>query len=294
MNKFYRKIEFFIARIMFILTIIFLALAAILIQYLQVDDGLDFLPRHQEMIDVLLILWCLFFLERLIYLIICPKKNYLAQLCTVLLPPLRLQARHCEGQKYILWDFTWYAADEATSKHIEKRFLYPILICSIVLIPFWIAEIFFPQGWGKHPILFHIINMGNALIWGLFVIEFIIMFSLTKKRSQYVIKHWLEIFIILLPMLALARFLLISKYFYLSKHAYWFVKLQKILNIYRARTVVTRIIRIFIIIDVVKRLYWMKNPEKYLSVLQEQLLEKEAEVADLKKQISDISELIKN
>ena len=36
------------------------------------------------------------------------------------------------------------------------------------------------------------------------------------------------------------------------------------------------------------------NIRDTIRLLQEQLLEKEAEVADLKKQISDISELIKN
>ena len=295
MIKFYQDIELFIAKIMFILTIIFLSLVAILIQYLQVDNGLDLLPRHQQMIDLLFIIWPIFFFERLLYLIVCPKqhwKNYLALFFTTLLPPLRLQARRCDGQKYILWDFTWYSADQSISKHIEKRFLYPILVFSIILIPFWIGEILFPQSFAKHPLFFHLINMGNALIWGLFVLEFIIMFSLTKKRSQYLIKHWLEIFIILLPMLALARFLLVSKYLYISKQAYWFVKLQKILNIYRARTVVTRIIRIFIIIDIVKRIYRFKNPKKYLNMLQEQLAEKEEEIVDLKKQISEVSMLI--
>ncbi|KHD05028.1 hypothetical protein PN36_05235 [Candidatus Thiomargarita nelsonii] len=90
------------------------------------------------------------------------------------------------------------------------------------------TEIFFPQEMGKHPLLYHIINVGNAFIWGLFVSEFVILFSICKKKVNYLVKHWLELFIIILPMLALARFLLISKYLYLSKQTYLFVKLQKI------------------------------------------------------------------
>ncbi|RKZ63281.1 MAG: hypothetical protein DRR16_11310 [Candidatus Parabeggiatoa sp. nov. 3] len=109
-------------------------------------------------------------------------------------------------------------------------------------------------------------NLGNALIWGLFVTEFTILISIAPKRFHYLITHWLELFIIILPMLALTRFLLIAKYLKVSKTSYFllFVKIQDILNIYRARSVLHRIIRILIIINIVKRLYQRRNSKKYL------------------------------
>ncbi len=295
MTKIYQYIELTIARVMFVLTIFFLSLVAILIQYLQTSNGLERLPRHQEMIDLLVILWPIFFLERILDLFFCPKKtwkNYVAQFFVALLPPLRLAVKRCKEEEYILWDFNWHFVDKSLCDHIEKRFLYPILAFSIVMIPFWMSEIFFPQQITRYPLIYHIINLGNAFIWGLFVIEFVIMFSLTKKRTHYLTTHWLELFIIILPMLALARYILISKYLSLSKQAYWFVKLQRILNVYRARSVLTRIIRILIVINIVKRIYQRRNPKKYLIMLQEELEEKEQEIAKLKKQISEIKKLI--
>ncbi|MDM8567527.1 hypothetical protein QUF74_18000, partial [Candidatus Halobeggiatoa sp. HSG11] len=124
--------------------------------------------------------------------------------------------------------------------------------------------------------------------------EFIILSSICKKPLNYAITHWLELSIIILPMLALARFILISKYLQLSKTTYllWVVKIQNMLNIYRTRSVLNRIIRILVIIDIVRRFYQRKNPQKYLEMLQEKLQDKEQEVAEMKTQIAEIKALI--
>jgi len=67
MSQFYQSIEHLIAKVMFYLTILFLSLVAIIIQYLQIDNGLDRLLFSRQIVTVLWILWPLFFLERLIY-----------------------------------------------------------------------------------------------------------------------------------------------------------------------------------------------------------------------------------
>jgi hypothetical protein len=82
------------------------------------------------------------------------------------------------------------------------------------------------------------------------------------------------------------------KIFVSFKQTYWFVKLQKILNLYRSRSVLTRFIRILIVIDLVRRFYQRKNPEKCLTMLQAQLEEKEHDIAELKKQISEVEKLV--
>ncbi len=299
MNKIYKifkNLEFMIAKVMFFLTIIFISLIAIIIQYMQLDHGFEQHPFFQALIDILLILWVFFFLERVLVLICCKERRnkYVAHFFIALLPPLRLAARRCDDKEYIWWIYHWQLVDQSLYQSIEKRFLYPILAISLLMIPFWIAEIIFKTGIETHPFLYHIINWGNALIWGLFTSEFIILFSMAKKQGEYLIKHWLELFIIILPLLALSRFLLISKYLSISKSTYflWFVKIQEILNIYRARSVINRIIRILILINIVRRFYQRRNPEKYLIVLQEELAEKELEIADLKKQISEMEDLI--
>jgi hypothetical protein len=153
------------------------------------------------------------------------------------------------------------------------------------MIPFWITEIFYPAKMTTHPSFIHLINRGNALIWVLFVTEFFILFSIAEKRLDYLKKHWMEILIIILPMLALTRFILISRSLHL-------IRIQHFLNIYRSKMVLKRIIRILVILDLVKRFYHRRNPEKYLIRLQEQLTEKKKEINNLKKQINEMEQLI--
>jgi hypothetical protein len=297
MKKIYKNFESLIAKLMFVITIIFLFLIALLIQYLQTDKGFELLPYSEQIITILLILWPIFFIERLLYLIFCDEKktwkSYLSPLLVTLFPAIHLVTRPCGKQEYILWSFRWQLVTPDLYTHIEKKFLYPILIISIIMIPFWITEIFYPNKLTTHPLFHHLINRGNALIWVLFVTEFFILFSIAEKRMDYLKKHWMEILIIILPMLALTRFILISRSLFFTKGAFLFgMKIQRLLNIYRSRVVLNRVIRILIIIDIVKRFYQRRNPEKYLRRLQNQLTEKEKEITELKTQISEMEQLI--
>jgi len=298
MHNFYQAIKQVIIKITSILMlgimITFLAISAILIQYLQTAHGFKSLYYAEDMINILLMLWPAFIIERLLYLLFCCKKtgkNLLIALIVILVPPLHLASRHCHDKEYIFWGLEWRLIDQALYAHIEKKFLYPILVVSFLMIPFWITEIIFSKI--SHLWLFHLLNFGNAIIWSLFVAEFIILCSISKKPLKYVTTHWLELSIIILPMLALARFIVISKYLQFSKATYLLVKIQNILNIYRARSVINRIIRILIIIDIVRRFYQRKNPQKYLEMLQDKLEDKEQEVAEIKQQITEIKALIK-
>jgi len=296
MKKIYKKFEYFIAKLMFVITIIFLFLIALVIQYLQTDKGFELLPYSEQIFTIILILWPIFFIDRVFYLIFCDKrtwKSYLTPLLVTLLPALHLTTRPCGKPKYILWSFRWQLVTPDLYTHIEKKFLYPILLLSLIMIPFWITEILYPEKMTTDPLFHHLINRGNALIWVLFVTEFFILFSIAEKRMDYLKKHWMEILIIILPMLALTRFILISRSVFLTKGAFLFgMKLQRLLNIYRSRVVLNRIIRIFIIINLVKRYYQRRNPKKYLIRLQEQLTEKEKEINDLKIQIGEMEQLI--
>ena len=289
------------SKLMFFLTIVFLALLAIIIQYLQMEQGLERLPYTQQLIVLLVIIWPIFFLERLFQLIFCSNrtwKSYLAAFIMTLLPPLRLATRSCDDQKSF-WLFGWHVVTSDLYARLEKQFLYPIFIVSVLMTPFWVTEIFFPAKISSHPWLYHLLNFGNALVWVLFVIEFIIMFSVAPKRLDYLKTHWLELFIIILPMFALARVILIARYAQLLSRIkllklFQIAKLQRMLNIYRARTVFNRIIRILIIVDLFKRFYQRRNPKKYLTLLQQQLAKKEREVARLKQQISETQLLIED
>lgn len=300
MFKITHLIETLSAAMMFLITIVFLTALAIIIQYTQLESGLERLPYGQQLIMLLFLCWPIFFIEKVIQLIGCQHtwKSYLGLIFITLLPPLRLATRRCNQPDFI-WLFTWRFIDASLYIKLEKRFLLPILLFSLFMIPFWLTEMFSPAQLNNNVLIYHTVNLGNALIWELFVIEFIIMFSIAEKKLYYLKKHWLELLIIILPMFALVR-ILAGRYVLLRQiklinpeNLLKIVRIRRILNIYRARSVFNRIIRIFIVIDVVKRFYQHRDPQKYLALLQEKLANKQQEIAEIQQQIQETEQLLK-
>jgi len=302
LQAYYNWVDNYIVRFMSLLKIVFLGLSAILIQYYQTDEAMLSLHYREEMLMVLLGLWAIFAVERLIYLALCPNKtwkSFVAALFIVLFPPLHLAARRCHSVQYIWYFSHWELVREALFEKIERQFLFWIVIILLIMSPFWIVELFFSYYLKEYILLQHVINIGNAIVWAVFVSEIIIEISITKKWQQYLIQHWVELLIILLPMLAFARFLRMAHLGSLSKLSFiqrmivsYTAKWQKLLNIYRTRSTLNRLIRIFILVDVIRRWQQKRNPQQYLRRLQEQLNDKQQEIDDIKKKIADTQKLI--
>lgn len=309
MNKFIIFVKCYIETTMFVLTVIFLLLVAIIIQYLQSEEMLSRLPYLQLMIGILLVSWPIFFIERLLYLVFCPYrtwKTYLGALLISLFPPCRLAARRCADQSYIWCVFGWRLVDyslvitinQRLETRIEKQFLFSGLLLAALMIPFWIIEIFIPKTLIKYYFIYHLLNIGNALIWALFVAEFVILISISHNWTLYLLRHWLELLIILLPMIALVRVIrlvqtsMVLEVLQIPETI--LLGIPKILNIYRARTFLNRMIRILTLVEFIQLWSKYKNPKKYLVKLKEELAEKELEVILLKRQICEMETEIKS
>lgn len=295
-------VEFYVTVFAFWLTLSFIGILALFIQYLQVD-AIPLQSTHLDYFKSLLIgLWLGIAAERIGWIMLCWHwnfGNFLMSLLIILVPPFRLAARRCHAQPYIWWN-DWQLVDNVLYNQLERKFLYPILSLSLLMIPLWIIDLFFSQHVVMTPVFYHVLTLGNALIWGLFVVEFTIMFSIAPKRVDYLKKHWIELLIILLPMLALLRFILVTSYLHALKQANLLQhtnlipinRLQGMLNIYRSRSVLNRLIRLLVIIDVTKRFYQPRRPERYLAILENQYREKVQELADLQTKIEETRRLI--
>lgn len=296
------RIETLLAQSMFVLTTVFLALLAVIIQYLQSDYALERTPSLPLLIQLLGWLWPLFWVERLAFLVLCretTKRSVWFALWIGLFPPLRLASRRCSVPHLIWLRNGWCDSGEETFKRLEKKFLYTILGISTFMLPFWIYEIVLPARLAEDFFLYHFINLGNALIWGVFVIEFTVMLSLSPKPLKYLAKHWLELMIIILPAFALVRFLYAQSYFALLQVAKFqkmvfgiVTKFQRLLNIYRARTFLNRTVHMLIIFKLLKHWHLRRDPEAYLDGLREKLEEKQQEVTELQEEIAEIEALI--
>ncbi len=297
-----QKIETFIASLMFFLAILFLAIAAILIQYLQTDFSIKMLSYLDEMFNFLFALWFIFVAERLLYLLLCPHnrlKVFIFSLFICLFPPLRLVTMRCQMPS-ALWLYPqWHEINQKLLEEIETWFIYITLPVSLLMLPFWIIEIFHADLLYENFFLHHIVNLGNALIWALFVAEFMFEFSITSKRGEYLIKHWLELFIIILPMLILTRFMrlgYLTTLFGLGNlselQVFRLAKLRQMLSLYRARVVFNRILRILSLFDLFRRWQQRRDPQKYLAYLQEQLAYHQEQLSETQQKILETQQLL--
>jgi voltage-gated potassium channel len=79
------------------------------------------------------------------------------------------------------------------AKRMERAFNGPMTLIAFAIIPIVFIEMSLPAADPLREWLF----VGDALIWGAFVAEYIVMVALTKKPWEYTKRNWLNVFIIL-------------------------------------------------------------------------------------------------
>lgn len=102
-------------------------------------------------------------------------------------------------------------SDEPAYAKRAARFFDFILL----LVMFWLPLQWYLQA--KHQLTPEFITMANWVVWGIFVVEAIVMAAIVKHKLNYLISNWLNIFIIFAvfplwwehgsPYLALLRYL---------------------------------------------------------------------------------------
>jgi hypothetical protein len=92
-------------------------------------------------------------------------------------------------------------ADDELRRRIDDVFHWPMIILALAILPLFLIEfIEQPTGWLQWAV-----DIGFAVIWLAFLVEFIIKVSIAESRFQYCRRNWIDIVIILLPALRIFR-----------------------------------------------------------------------------------------
>jgi len=118
----------------------------------------------------------------------------------------------------------------------------------------------------------------TALIWFSFALEFILLVSLAEKKLAFCKKHWINIVIILLPLLAFLRSLQLFRFLRMAKAG-------KLMRAYRLKGLATRMAKLATIFNLIDR-FLSRSPEKYDAHLRDKISEKEDELAELKSKLN--------
>jgi len=240
----------------------------------------------------LFVIWPLFWLE---YLVSRWRGNSRDQpkalsrggairLLACLLPPLRLAAPvTAMNGKVWLPKLGWRVPGKVLSKKLERMFSGPMLIIAMLILPILLIEFGMRGFVESHTWLRFTLHIATGFIWCAFTIEFIIMVSVAEKKIAYIKKNWIDLAIILLPLISFLRTVRILR---LAKFAK-VQKLAKMGRIYRMRGLMTKVLRALMLLDFINRLLRI-TPEKQLAKLQEEYEEKAEELEELQQEIDEV------
>jgi hypothetical protein len=138
----------------------------------------------------------------------------------------------------------------------------------------WIATV------AHQPAIRLATRIGEALIWTAFALEFVVMISVVDRKLRYCLQHWIDILVIVLPLIGFLRMLRLARLARLNQ-------LGRFTRLYRLRGSVLRAQRGMIVASFLDRVIH-RSPQKRLTRLKESLAEKEREAGLLRSRINEL------
>ena len=267
------------AMVMYTLALLFLCLTGCVLPHGGVIDPIsEFLTQAVWVKWLLGLLWLIIAAEAAHGFLTAsdagkPALTRLLLIC--LLPPLRMTMSPAVPDSHIwLPREGWLRTGKAQLERLESRAALPMLFITLLILPVIGAETFFKNQLHQSPTLMLIVYLLTALIWVAFAFEFILLVSVAERKVDFCKANWLNIVIILLPLVAFLRTLRLFRFLRLANAG-------KLMRAYRLRGVMTRAMRLALIFSLLDRIK-QRNPEKYRLHLEEKIQEKEAELEELR------------
>jgi hypothetical protein len=199
---------------MFVLAFLFLMFLAGLIHRSRDFEAADWDGLEARLIvGGLLVLWPIFLIEAAVRLALHRRGwrspgALAACLAAGLLPPLRLGTRSAtQPEQMWLPGLSWQQADFDLQKKLEHFFSLPMMLMAFLILPVLVVEYAWAQALEDKPALRTVLSVGISLIWFSFTVEFIIRISAADRRGAYAFDHWIDLAVVLLPVLEFLPFL---------------------------------------------------------------------------------------
>ena len=274
--------------VMFTLAVVFLLILAGVIHRavsLPSDD-----PEVWGMYTGLLALWPVFAVEA-VFGALCkgPLRKagpvYWRALLIVLLPPYRIARSHPVTGLVWFPRLGWVPTGKGTFDRLDRGFGTPMLFVAVLILPVLIIEYTKRDLVDSTPALQLALDIGTAVIWVAFALEFLVESSVAPKTGKYLKDKWLDAAIVILPMLEfimtrlvdaapLARLLRLGR-------AVNPEQLARMQRLYRLRGLMTKAWAAFLLLGGMNRILG-QSPEKRLKVVS-------AKIADLEEELSTLT-----
>lgn len=269
---------------MFWIAFLYLVLLAVLLPHGGADKLITERVLYHSMIPVVLFaVWAIVIAESLWgwRLAPDPKLAWKRLALVVLLPPFRMViSPRRPNVRVWLPGYHWREVSTSSVTEMEQRTAIPMLLATALIVPVLIVDFGFAKAVEASYALRLALAVLMALIWFSFALEFVVMVSLAPKKLAYCKKHWINIVIIILPLVAFLRTLQIFRFLRVARAG-------KLAKAYRLRGLATRTLKIALAFNLIERILSM-NPERYAASLEDKIAEKEEELAELRDKLDQM------
>lgn len=208
-----------------------------------------------------------------------------------LCPPLRLAAPNiARGGQIWLPGIGWEAPRRKLYKKLEASLSTPMLFFALLILPLLLVEFGLHSFVEQQTWLRITIHICTGLIWCAFAIEFIVLVSASERRLRYVKKNWIDLAIILLPIVLFLRSLRAIRLARVAKLAK-VEQLVRLSRVYRVRGVAMKLLRALMFVEFFGRIIG-GSPEKKLKRLEMDYREKQEELEEIEQEIQKVNLLI--
>lgn len=205
-------------------------------------------------------------------------------LCCALVPPLRA-GLHPASMRGHMWLplFGWRRTSLRLSRRVQKAFGVPMLGIGLLILPVLIGEIFFSRQVQASPGLALGLDVATRLIWLAFALEFVVMMAVTPRRTEYAMRHWVDVVIILLPFVAFLRSLQMLR----AGQVLRAQRMSQFARVYRLRGVAVKLLQAVLMLRVLEGLS-ERAARRRIAGIREQIRYRQAEVVDLHEELRQL------
>ena len=173
----------------------------------------------------------------------------------------------------------WKPAGEETSEQLEQKLALPMVILTLLVLPVLGAELTGGETLDNHPRMALATHLTTCVIWIGFTMEFLWMVAAAPSKVTYCLKNWINLVIILLPLVAFLRMLNIFRFTRM-------LRAGKLLRAYRLRGLWTRLWRLALLFNLLDRLQ-QRDPAQYCAILEKKIANLEEELAKLHAKLAE-------
>jgi hypothetical protein len=210
----------------------------------------------------------------------------------VICPPLRLAAPSLErqGQIWLPW-IGWQPPSRKLFRKLQSAFSKPMLFFALMILPVLLIEIGLHSQVEQYPWLRLTLHICTGLIWCAFAVEFIVLFNVSEQKFAFVKTNWIDLAIILLPVIMFLRSLRAFRLMRVAKLAKA-QQLTKLSRIYRVRGVAMKAVRAFLLLEIFGRMIPVSAVKK-LNRLQREYDYRKEDLDELKCEIEKLHSRIR-